>query len=160
VFNTKSDIPADKREQLCKLLNNRLASLIDLQLQTKQAHWNVKGPSFIALHELFDKVAEESEDYIDTVAERVTALGGVAEGTLAVVGKRTSLKPYPLEIVTGRDHVDALSGALAAVAKQVRSAIDEANTLGDTDTADLFTQISRDVDKQLWFVEAHLQSER
>jgi starvation-inducible DNA-binding protein len=157
---TKNDISADVRTAVAQLLNERLADLIDLQLQTKQAHWNVKGPSFIALHELFDSVAEELEDFVDTVAERVVALGGTAEGTLGAVGKRTKLTAYPLNITSGRDHVDALSTALATVAKSVRAAIDQSNELRDADTADLFTQISRDIDKKLWFVESHLQGEK
>ena len=157
---TKNDIPAEKRSSLAQLLNERLADLIDLQLQAKQAHWNVKGPTFIALHELFDGVAEDTEEFVDTVAERIVALGGIAEGTICAVGKRTKLPAYPVNITSGRDHVDALSTALAAVGKAVRAAIDRATELGDADTADLFTGVSRDIDKKLWFVEAHLQGEK
>lgn len=157
---TKNDIPADKRTALAQLLNERLADLIDLQLQAKQAHWNVKGPNFIALHKLFDDVAEEVEEYIDTAAERVVAMGGTAEGTVAVVGQRTKLPAYPLAITGGRDHVEAFSTALAAAGKGVRAAIDKATELGDADTSDLFTEVSRGLDKSLWFVEAHLQAEK
>jgi starvation-inducible DNA-binding protein len=157
---TKNDLSDNKRVPLVKLLNERLAELIDLGLQAKQAHWNVKGPTFIALHELFDSVAEETEEYIDTVAERITALGGIAEGTLAAVSQRTKLPAYSLKITAGRDHVDALSTAIATVGKSVRAAIDQSNELGDADTADLFTGISRDLDKKLWFVEAHLQGDK
>ena len=155
---TKNDIPADKRTALARLLNERLADLIDLQLQAKQAHWNVKGPNFIALHKLFDDVAEEVEEYIDTAAERVVALGGTAEGTVAVVGQRTKLPAYPLDIASGRDHVEAFSTALAAAGKAVRAAIDKATEFGDADTSDLFTGVSRGLDKSLWFVESHLQA--
>jgi len=154
---TKNDIPADKRAQMIVLLNTHLASLIDLQLQTKQAHWNVKGPTFIALHELFDSIAGEVTDFVDTVAERIVALGGTAEGIVAAVSSRTKLPPYPTDITSGRDHVDALSTAIATAGKGIRAAIDTAAELGDADTADLFTGISRDLDKKLWFVEAHLQ---
>ena len=157
---TKNDIPAEKRASLALLLNERLADLIDLGLQAKQAHWNVKGPNFIALHKLFDDVAEEVEEYIDTAAERIVALGGTAEGTVAVVGKRTKLPAYPTNISSGRDHVEAFSTALAAVGKAVRAAIDKATELGDADTADLFTGLSRGLDKSLWFVEAHLQADK
>ena len=157
---TKNDIAADKRTALARLLNERLADLIDLQLQAKQAHWNVKGPNFIALHKLFDDVAEEVEEYIDTAAERVVALGGTAEGTVAVVGQRTKLPAYPLDITNGRDHVEAFSTALAAAGKAVRAAIEKATELGDADTSDLFTGVSRGLDKSLWFVEAHLQAEK
>jgi len=155
---TKNDLPADKRAPLTELLNARLADLIDLQLQVKQAHWNVRGPNFIALHELFDTIAGEVLAFVDDVAERITALGGTAEGTVSAVGKRTKLTPYSLTISSGKDHVAALSTALATAGKLVRAAINQADELGDADTADLFTGISRAMDKQLWFVEAH-QSE-
>ncbi len=102
---TKNDIAADKRGKICTLLNDRLAELIDLQLQAKQAHWNVKGPNFIGLHELFDSVAGEVFGYVDDVAERLVALGGIAEGTVGVVGKRSKLKAYPLDATEGREHV-------------------------------------------------------
>jgi starvation-inducible DNA-binding protein len=141
-------------------LNEVLADLIDLQLQTKQAHWNVKGPHFIALHELFDSVNEEVADFADTVAERAVALGGMVEGTVGAVGKRTKLTAYPLDITGGRDHVNALSSALAAAGKIVRGAIDQSNEIGDADTADVFTEVSRGLDKKLWFVEAHLQGDK
>ena len=154
---TKNDLPLKKRTAIAQLLNEQLAELIALQLQTKQAHWNVKGPSFIALHELFDSVAGEVAEFVDTVAERITALGGIAEGTVSVVAQRSKLPAYPLKITSGRDHVDALSTAIATVGKGIRAAIDRADELGDADTADLFTGVSRDLDKKLWFVEAHLQ---
>ena len=157
---TKNDLSEEQRTSLAQLLNERLADLIDLGLQAKQAHWNVKGPTFIALHELFDSVAEKIEEFVDDVAERVVALGGIAEGTIGIVGKRTKLAAYPPNITSGRDHVEALSTALATVGKAVRAAIDRATELGDADTADLFTGISRDIDKKLWFVEAHLQGEK
>ena len=157
---TKNDLSADRRATLAQLLNDRLADLIDLQLQAKQAHWNVKGPNFIALHELFDGVNEEISDFVDTTAERIVTLGGTAEGTLAAVSKRTRLAAYPLNISNGRDHVEALSTALATVGKAVRAAIDKSNELGDADTADLFTGVSRGLDKKLWFVEAHLQADK
>src|SRR6267142_2327010 len=154
---TRNDMPAATREKVISLLNQNLADTLDLQLQAKQAHWNVKGSSFIALHELFDKVAEVAEDGADMLAERATALAGVAEGTVQVLAKRSRLAPYPLDISKGRDHVARLADAIAAVGKSARAAIDEADKLGDQDTVDLFTEISRDLDKQLWFVEAHIQ---
>jgi len=156
---TKNDLPVSVRTEVVALLNARLADLIDLQLQTKQAHWNVKGPNFIALHELFDSVAAEVTDFVDTVAERIMALGGTADGTLASVAKRTTLAAYSTTITSGRDHVDALSTAMAAAGKAIRAAIDTATNAGDADTADLFTGISRELDKKLWFVESHLQGD-
>ena len=159
MHQTKIDIALPQRESLAKLLNQRLADLIDLQLQAKQAHWNVKGPNFIALHELFDEVAGELSEPIDTVAERITTLGGTAEGILAAVASKTSLPPYSTQIFAGSEHLKALSTAVANVGKVVRKSIDEATEAGDADTADLFTGISRLLDKQLWFLEAHLQSD-
>ncbi|HVJ87230.1 MAG TPA: DNA starvation/stationary phase protection protein Dps [Caulifigura sp.] len=157
LHKTRIDIPAAKREKLVKLLNERLADLIDLKLQCKQAHWNVKGPNFIALHELFDKQAEVVAGHVDEVAERITTLGGTADGGVATVAKRTSLSAYPQNLMSGMKHVDALATAFATVGKVVRKAIDEADELEDADTADLFTGVSRDLDQQLWFLEAHLQ---
>ncbi len=155
---TRNDLPAATREKVIALLSQNLADTIDLGLQAKQAHWNVKGPSFIALHKLFDDVAEEAEDGIDEIAERITALGGIADGTVQTVAKRTRVAAYPTDISKGLDHVAKLADALAAVGKNARAAIDESDKLGDKDTADLFTGISRGLDKMLWFVEAHLQA--
>ena len=160
MFKTKNDLSETIRGKAIELLNARLADAIDLQTQTKQAHWNVKGPNFIALHKLFDKINEEVEDYVDELAERVAQLGGVAEGTVRMAAKRSSLSEYPANTVDGRSHVEALSSALAAFGKGAWKAIDQANELGDLDTADLFTEVSRGIDKWLWFVEAHLQAER
>jgi starvation-inducible DNA-binding protein len=159
MFKTKNDLPEATRVKVIELLNARLADCKDLQTQTKQAHWNVKGPNFIGLHELFDKINEEVDEYVDEIAERAVQLGGVAEGTARVVAKRSSLPEYPLNIADGRSHVEALSSALAAFGKGARKAINETNDLGDLDTADLFTEVSRGIDKWLWFVEAHLQAE-
>ena len=160
MFDTRNDLPAGTRTKVIELLNVRLADAIDLGAQTKHAHWNVKGPNFIALHELFDKIAENVEDHIDTLAERVTALGGLAHGTLVSVARTTTLKPYPQDISEGLAHVDALSAALADYAAKVRAAIETADRLGDADSADLFTGISRETDKYLWFLEAHLHAKR
>src|SRR5262245_24198732 len=159
MFKTRNDLPEASRVKAVELLNARLADCIDLQTQTKQAHWNVKGPNFIALHELFDKINEDVEDYVDDIAERTVQLGGVAEGTARRVAERSSLSEYPAKAVDGRSHVEALSSALAAFGAAARKAIDQANDLGDLDTADLFTEVSRGIDKWLWFVEAHVQGE-
>ena len=156
MFKTKNDLPESTRARVVELLNARLADCTDLQTQTKQAHWNVKGPNFIALHELFDQVNEAVEDYVDDIAERAVQLGGVAEGTARMVAKRSSLAEYPANTADGRSHVEALSSALAAFGKAARKGIDQANELGDPDTADLFTEVSRGIDKWLWMVEAHL----
>jgi len=138
-------------------LNQRLADCIDLQTQCKQAHWNVKGPTFIALHKLFDEINEDVEGYVDLIAERIVQLGGIAEGTVGVVADRSTLLDYPLALATGAEHVAALSDALAAFGRTARVGIEEMNELEDADSADILTEISRGVDKWLWFVEAHQQ---
>jgi starvation-inducible DNA-binding protein len=155
MYKTKNDIPEKTRSTVIDLLNARLADSVDLMHQAKQAHWNVKGPSFIALHRLFDEIVDSAEDYMDLIAERIVQLGGGAEGTIQTAAKRTTLKEYP-NVSGERDHVDAVSSALAAYGKSARRAIDQSDELGDKDTADIFTEISRGADKYLWFVEAHL----
>lgn len=156
MFNTRNDLSAEIRAKVIRLLNARLADAIDLALTAKHAHWNVKGAQFIALHELFDKIAGEIQEHVDTLAERVTALGGSAGGTLAAVVRASSLAAYPENITDGLAHVEALAAAVADFGRKVRAAIDEAAGLGDADSADLFTEVSRETDKQLWFLEAHL----
>ena len=158
MYETENDISKSSRSELNALMNQRLASAVDLQIQMKQAHWNVKGPSFIGLHELFDKVAEAVEDYVDLIAERIVQLGGIAEGTVRMAASRTRLAEYPLEIAEGMAHVEAVARALSTFGHEARTTIDEANVLDDADTADLFTEISRGIDKWLWFVEAHSQA--
>jgi starvation-inducible DNA-binding protein len=157
LFATKNDIPADARAQIADLLNRRLADCIDLQTQCKQAHWNVKGPSFIGLHKLFDDINTDVEEYVDLLAERVVQLGGVAQGTARCAAERSSLREYPLDISSGPDHVNALSTALASFGRVCREGIDQLDELGDADGADILTEISRGIDKWLWFVEAHQQ---
>jgi starvation-inducible DNA-binding protein len=160
MYDTKIDLSEGTRKKVARYLNERLADAIDLGAQTKHAHWNVKGPNFIALHELFDKVAESVEGHVDDLAERITTLGGTAYGTIASAARNTSLKPYPEDITEGMAHVEALSSALAELGKKIRKGIDQTGDWGDADTADLLTGISRDVDKYLWFLEAHLQAKR
>jgi starvation-inducible DNA-binding protein len=158
MYRTKNSLSEGVRTKSIALLGKNLALAIDLSLQTKQAHWNVKGPNFMALHELFDKVSDEVREFVDLIAERITTLGGIAEGTVQAVGSRTTLAPYSLTIGSGPQHLEALSSALASFGASVRQAIDESAGFGDADTADLFTEVSRESDKQLWFLEAHLQS--
>jgi starvation-inducible DNA-binding protein len=158
MYETENDISQERRSELNALMNRRLADGVDLQMQMKQAHWNVKGPSFIGLHELFDKVARSVESYVDMIAERIVQLGGIAEGTVRLAASRTRLPEYPLEIAEGMAHVEAVARALSTFGKEVRSTIDEANALDDAGTADLFTEISRGIDQWLWFVEAHSQA--
>jgi starvation-inducible DNA-binding protein len=157
---TRNDLSAKTRTKVVEVLNARLADAIDLQFQAKQAHWNVKGPSFIALHQLFDAIAGDLGGHVDDMAERITALGGTAEGTIQAVAGRSKLPVYPLGLTEGRAHLEALAGALARFGKSVRKAIDETGKAGDADTSDLFTGVSRGSDKNLWLIEAHLQADR
>jgi starvation-inducible DNA-binding protein len=157
LYPTKNDLPEASRREAIGLLNQRLADCIDLQTQCKQAHWNVKGPTFIALHKLFDEINEDVEAYVDLLAERVVQFGGIAEGTVGVVAERSTLVDYPLALSTGAEHVAALSDALAMFGRTVRVGIAEMNELEDAGSADILTEISRGVDKWLWFVEAHQQ---
>ena len=156
MYSTRIDLPSNVREEIIGTLNKTLAATLDLKTQTKQAHWNVKGMDFYQLHELFDEMAGELEEYVDMVAERITALGGTALGTARIAASDSILPEYPLDAVTGADHVTALADRFAAYAKHVREAIDTTDDLGDADTADLYTEISRTIDKRLWFLEAHL----
>lgn len=158
MHDTRIDLPSNIRGTAIGLLQARLADAVDLATQAKQAHWNVKGPNFMALHELFDQVATTVREHADTIAERITALGGTAEGTARIAAKHSTLKEYPLDITEGRAHVSALADALAAFGAKVRRNIEEAVEAGEQGTADLFTEISRSIDKTLWFVEAHGQA--
>lgn len=157
LHETKNDLQQKTRTQIITILQDRLADSMDLMIQGKQAHWNVKGPSFFSLHEL-DKVSEDIEGYADLIAERIVQLGGTAEGTLQAVSKRSGLPEYPIGISAGTEHVARLAHALAFFGELARKAIAQADELNDADTADIFTEISRGVDKWLWMVEAHSQS--
>lgn len=155
MHQTRNTLSENIRNRSIELLNKHLAAAIDLHAQVKQAHWNVRGANFIAVHELFDKVAGAVEDYSDTIAERAAALGGTAHGTIQVAVKHSFLVPYSLGIADAKDHIFEVSGALAAFGQSARQAIDESAGFGDADTADVFTEISRGIDHQLWLVESH-----
>lgn len=156
-FPTRMDVPDTEREHLVELLNARLADTSDLYSQIKQAHWNVKGPNFYQLHLMFDQLAGEIFPFIDTIAERATALGGVAAGTARMAAAHSTLPEYPVDAVEGQRHLAALIDRYAIFTSTIRKAIDDADDLNDRSTADLFTEISRLADKQLWFLEAHVQ---
>lgn len=158
LFTTGVNIPEKVRSEVIDILNIRLADTIDLQLQCKQAHWNVKGAQFFQLHTLFDQIAERVENATDTIAERITALGGVAMGTAREVAKHSGVPEYNLRAVSCEEHLHALSKAMKTVANSARSAIDELLALGDQGSADVFIEIVRSADKDLWFLEAHLQA--
>jgi starvation-inducible DNA-binding protein len=152
---TKNSLDAAKRGKSVVLLGMGLVNALDLERQAKQAHWNVKGANFGALHELFDRVAQDAEDHSDLLAERLVTLGGTADGRIETIAQRSTLPGYPLQARSGAEHIDALAAALAAFGTVVRDAVDEATGWGDADTADVFTEISRAVDKALWMVESH-----
>lgn len=159
LYNTKIDLSANTRQAAINVLQANLAGAIDLGLQTKQAHWTVKGPNFIALHELFDSLYSTVTEHVDTIAERIVILGGTPRGTAQAVTSETALPAYPLDIANGTDHVEALSTAYAHYGKAVRQAMADVSEIGDEDTVDLLTGVSRDIDKSLWFIEAHAQAD-
>lgn len=156
-FATRIDLPLERRRSLITMLNQQLADTFDLMSQAKQAHWNVKGPHFMELHELFDELAGHLNGFVDAIAERVTALGGTAMGTARLAAAASRLPEYPTDITDGMAHVAALADRFAAYGKTTRQAIDFAAEMGDQATADLMTEIARTIDKDLWFLEAHLQ---
>jgi starvation-inducible DNA-binding protein len=151
-------LPAEQQAKLIELLNRRLADAIDLQLQSRQAYWNVKGPNFMALRDLFDKVTEGVGDYANLIAERIVQLGGRAKGTAHAVAGRSSLDEYRLATADGNGHIDALATTLIAFGRHARYASEQATEQKDADTADLFTEIARGIDKWLWFVETSQQA--
>ena len=157
MYNTANSLPEQIRSRSVPLLNRHLAAAIDLHAQVKQAHWNVRGPTFIAIHELFDKVADAAEGYSDLIAERAGALGGAAEGTIQVAVEHSFLERYRLGVADSATHIAAVTAALAAFGDSVRNAIDETAAFGDADTSDVFTEVSRGIDQQLWLVESHRQ---
>lgn len=157
-FRSAIDLSADTRRKMVDLINKQVAGTLDLMTQTKHAHWNCKGPQFIALHKLFDDLAEGLETHLDTIAERATALGGLVNGTVRMAAEASELEEFPAAVVEGLAQVRALSERYAALGASVREAIDAAEDAEDKGTADLFTDMSRDLDKSLWFLEAHLQA--
>lgn len=158
LFETRIDLPTDQREKMVALLNQQLADTFDLFGQTKQAHWNVKGPQFHQLHELFDDLADQLRKYVDLIAERATALGGTALGTVRMAAEASRLPEYPIDPGGSMQHVEALAERFAALAATTRAAMKAAEAEDDATTLDLLTEVSRGLDKSLWFLEAHLQA--
>ena len=157
MHETKHSLSKQTRQAMVALLNQNLADCLDLTYQTKQAHWNLKGMNFIGLHKLFDELHESTEAFVDTIAERLTALGGQAHGTIAAAAEGSRLPAYDLEANSAEAHLEMLSTGYAAFGKNLRAAIEEADEAGDEGTADLFTEVVRSVDEALYFLEAHLQ---
>ena len=156
-FPNRIDLPADQKADLVALLNQQLANLTDLFSQTKHAHWNVKGPNFYGLHRLFDDLAEIVEGHVDTVAERLTALGGVARGTVRMAADGSELDEFPLELTASLEVVDHMAKQYARAGNVMRDAVAEAGDADDDATADLLTGVVEDLDKGLYFLDAHLQ---
>jgi starvation-inducible DNA-binding protein len=155
VHVTRNNLDSNTRTTVSALLNARLADAIDLALMTKQAHCNVRGRQFIAVHEMLDGLRAELDEDVDTVAERVLQLGGLALGTTQAVAHGSALKPYPADLVSVDSHIAALSERYAVVANSTRAAIEAAEEAGDANTADILTGFSRALDKALWLLEAH-----
>jgi starvation-inducible DNA-binding protein len=153
----QTGLKSNTKAEMIELLNARLADAIDLALVTKQAHWNIKGLTFIAVHELLDQMRDDVDEHVDIIAERVAQLDGVALGTLQTVGKGSTLAAYPTDIRKIVDHLNALVDRYGALSKTTREAIDAADEAGDADTADIFTAFSRTLDKNLWFLKSHLE---
>lgn len=158
LFSTRNGLSLEVREQMVELLNQQLAGVFDLFSQTKQAHWNVKGAQFFPLHELFDKLAAELDVHADVIAERATALGGLAQGTVRMAAANSKLPECELDVTDSLATVEALADRYAVLATSMRQAIETAEDHGDANTEDLFTEVSRGLDKALWFLEAHLQA--
>ena len=157
LHKTKINIPERNRVELIAMLNNSLASTADLYAQLKQAHWNVKGPEFISLHKLFDEIAEEVEGEVDILAERATSLGGTALGTLQEISKNTQIRIYPVDIFSAKEHLEHLTHNFAILGELSRNNIKATEELGDIATGDVYIELVRMLDKNLWFLEAHLQ---
>lgn len=157
LFETRHDLDAEVRSNVIEVLNQSLADTADLQLQAKHAHWNVKGPQFQSLHRLFDDQAELLAEHADRLAERATALGGHAMGTARMAAGRSRLAEFPDDTVNGVACLEALADRFSTQAEHLRTAIEITESYGDLDGADLYTELSREIDKQLWFLEAHLQ---
>jgi starvation-inducible DNA-binding protein len=157
MFETRIDLNLNNRQEMIDVLNAQLADTFNMFSLMKHAHWNVKGQQFILLHKLFDEIAAGLLAYVDMVAERVTALGGMALGTLRIASESSQLEPYPMTVVDSMETVMTLANRMAQLAANIRSAASRAEDLEDMDTNDLFIEISRDLDKWLWFLEAHLQ---
>ncbi|WP_102961220.1 DNA starvation/stationary phase protection protein Dps [Mangrovicella endophytica] len=157
LHSTKNPQTENLRTAMVELLQKHLGTAVDITYQTKQAHWNVKGMNFIAVHKLFDELHEKTEAYVDDIAERLTAMGGQAHGTVHAAVENSVLEPYPLDLVKSEDHLRRLADSYAKWSEAVKAGIDEAEEAGDALTADLLTQVGRDLDISLYFLESHFQ---
>jgi starvation-inducible DNA-binding protein len=160
MYASQLDLPEQEGKRVAALLQARLSDCLDLEAQLKQAHWTVRGMQFYQLHKLFDALHDEAEEFVDIIAERISAIGGVPDGRVQTTAEKTSLFPYGLGVRLGEEHLRAIAASLSEFGRLLRADIDKAGKIGDADTADVFTQVSRAIDKQLWFVEAHLIDSR
>jgi starvation-inducible DNA-binding protein len=160
MYDTRVDISITIREKIAPLIQARVVDGIDLLTQVKYAHWNVKGPHFLTLHQLFDRLGGIVAELVDLLAERLLVLGGTVCGTARMVASQSTLAEFPLDALDGLEMAATVADKLAAFGKAVRVNIVEATKLGDGSTADVFTEVVREIDKQLWLVEAHLQAGR
>ena len=158
MHKTMNPISENIRGSMVELLQTHLATAVDITYQTRQAHWNVKGMNFIAVHELFDDLHEETEEYVDTIAERLTAIGGQAHGTVQAASENSLLDPYPLDLVKSEDHLKRLTESYSKWSAAVAEGIEEASEAGDPLTEDLLTAIGRGLDKGIYFMESHFQA--
>jgi starvation-inducible DNA-binding protein len=154
MYASQLDLPEQEGKRVAALLQARLSDCLDLEAQLKQAHWTVRGMQFYQLHKLFDALHDEAEEFVDIIAERISAIG------VQTTAEKTSLFPYGLGVRLGEEHLRAIAASLSEFGRLLRADIDKAGKIGDADTADVFTQVSRAIDKQLWFVEAHLIDSR
>jgi starvation-inducible DNA-binding protein len=157
-YHTRNTLPEKIRNEVANELQKLLAVSIDMALQCKQAHWNMKGPDFIALHELFDGITNDMRSYSDLIGERIVQLGTSAEGTIQAISKRTQLPQYPLTLTTGKSHIEALSISLANYGEVIRGMVNRSAEMGDQATSDILTEVLRGSDKWLWMLESHIQT--
>jgi starvation-inducible DNA-binding protein len=156
MYVSQLDLPEQERRQVAALLQARLSDCLDLEVQLRQAHWTVRGMQFYQLHKLFDALHDKAEEYVDIIAERIRAIGAVPDGRIQTTAEKTSLYPYGLGTRWGEEHLRAITASLSEVGRLLRVDIDRAAKIGDVGTADVFTEVSREIDKQLWLVEAHM----
>ncbi|MFB6131452.1 MAG: DNA starvation/stationary phase protection protein Dps [Salinigranum sp.] len=159
LYPTQHYLSEQVRVPIIEMLNQCLADTTDLMTQAKFCHWNVKGIEFFQLHELFDEIAQILEDHADQIAERATALGGQAMGTARTSAANSQIPEPPSNVVEGRQIVEVFADRLARHDANLYEDINRATEYGDVDTADLLNEISREVTKQLYFLESHLQTQ-
>ena len=148
----------EQKKKVVEAMGPRLAAASDMHSQAKFAHWNVKGDNFYQLHLVFDHVAKTIGKQVDPIAERITQLGGVANGTVRQASCVSNIPEYPVETINGMDHVRALADALGVYCADLREASDKIDEIGDEPTSDFFKQLTVDAEEELYFLESHLEA--